>query len=365
MASFSRRPVSSFNLSFLDIMFCGFGAVVLLVLIIDRNVITNQQAAVEESRLKSIKQELITLQMKNNEERLQQRSRSLDDTLKVLERQASSLESDNQSLQSSVAAATVSSSSDERIKALQQELRVLEREKLLLEARKAEERARGKESRTFIGQGDRQYLTGLKLGGQRVLILVDSSASMLDRKIVDIIRRKVLDEKSRRKAPKWQKTISTVEWLLARLPESASVQIHRFSTEVTPLGSSQNKSWVAITDTSAIDQLVSQLQQVAPSGGTNLESVFLQARTLIPPPDNIILLTDGLPTQGKKSSRAKTISGKGRVRLFEQAVKQLPAEVPVNTILFPVEGDPMASVLYWKLAVESGGSYLTPTSDWP
>ena len=41
MASASRRPVSSFNISFLDIMFCGFGAVVLLVLIINSNIITN------------------------------------------------------------------------------------------------------------------------------------------------------------------------------------------------------------------------------------------------------------------------------------------------------------------------------------
>ena len=40
------------------------------------------------------------------------------------------------------------------------------------------------------GQGDRQYLTGLKLGGARVLILVDASASMLDETIVEVIRRR-------------------------------------------------------------------------------------------------------------------------------------------------------------------------------
>ncbi len=365
MASISRRPVSSFNLSFLDIMFCGFGAVVLLVLIIDRNVITNQQAAVEDRRLEYMKQELITKQMRNNETALQQRFRSLDNALELLDQKEAGLITENQAVQSSIARTTSSSSSDEVIKSLQQELKALENEKLLLEARNAEQRASGKEVRAFIGQGDRQYLTGLKLGGQRVLILVDSSASMLDRKIVDIIRRKVLDEKSRRRAPKWRKTISTVEWLLAKLPDTSSVQIHRFSTDVASLTPGQKKSWVPITDTPTVDQMVNELQQVAPTGGTNLESVFLQARTLVPPPDNIILLTDGLPTQGKRSSRAKTISGKERVRLFEQAVKQLPPKVPVNTILFPVEGDPMASVLYWKLAIESGGSFLTPTRDWP
>ena len=39
--------------------------------------------------------------------------------------------------------------------------------------------AAGQQIRTFKGEGDRQYLTGLKLGGERTLILVDRSASML------------------------------------------------------------------------------------------------------------------------------------------------------------------------------------------
>ena len=39
MASFSRRRISSFNLSFLDIMACGFGAVTLLFLILRHSVV--------------------------------------------------------------------------------------------------------------------------------------------------------------------------------------------------------------------------------------------------------------------------------------------------------------------------------------
>ena len=34
-----RRQVSPFSLSFLDIMFCGFGAVVLLVLVLDHDTV--------------------------------------------------------------------------------------------------------------------------------------------------------------------------------------------------------------------------------------------------------------------------------------------------------------------------------------
>ena len=39
--SYSRRKLSAFSLSFLDIMSCGFGAAVLLFLIIKHNVDTN------------------------------------------------------------------------------------------------------------------------------------------------------------------------------------------------------------------------------------------------------------------------------------------------------------------------------------
>ncbi len=39
--------------------------------------------------------------------------------------------------------------------------------------------------------------------------------------------------------------------------------------------------------------------------------------------------------------------------------------VPVNVILFPMEGDPMAASSYWKLAMRSGGSFLSPPEDWP
>jgi len=346
-------------------MFCGFGAVVLLVLIINSNIITNQQAAVEDRRLEYIKHELVTQQMRNNAKQLQQRSQFLTEEIELLERTKSGLAADNVAVQSSIASKPVTSRSEEVIKSLQLELKALEKKKLMLEAQKVKERESGKQVRAFIGQGDRQYLTGLKLGGERILILVDSSASMLDRKIVDIIRRKVLDDTTRRSAPKWQKTISTVEWLLAKLPASSSIQLHQFNTTALSLAPDQKKAWIKMSDNLKIDQVVNELKQVAPSGGTNLESVFLQSRTLVPPPDNIILLTDGLPTQGKRTTRARTISGKDRVRLFEQAVKQLPDKVPVNTILFPIEGDPMASVLFWKLAIESGGSFITPARDWP
>jgi len=46
-------------------------------------------------------------------------------------------------------------------------------------------------------------------------------------------------------------------------------------------------------------------------------------------------------------------------------VASLPSGIPVNTILLPMEGDAYAAAAYWKLGVDTGGSFLTPARDWP
>jgi hypothetical protein len=84
-----------------------------------------------------------------------------------------------------------------------------------------------------------------------------------------------------------------------------------------------------------------------------------------PAPDNVYLLVDGLPTQGKKPPGRTTISAKDRLKLFEEATRDLSSRIPMNVILFPMEGDPMAPSAYWKLAMTTGGSYLCPSPDWP
>jgi hypothetical protein len=43
----------------------------------------------------------------------------------------------------------------------------------------------------------------------------------------------------------------------------------------------------------------------------------------------------------------------------------LPRNVPVNIILAPMEGDPMAASEFWQLAQVSRGSFMSPSKDWP
>jgi hypothetical protein len=91
-----------------------------------------------------------------------------------------------------------------------------------------------------------------------------------------------------------------------------------------------------------------------PLGETSLFYAFAAAKAMNPPPDNILLLTDGLPTQGEKPPRRKTISGKDRFRLLERSLDALPRGVPVNVVLYPREGDPMASPAFWKVRWRRG-----------
>ena len=84
-----------------------------------------------------------------------------------------------------------------------------------------------------------------------------------------------------------------------------------------------------------------------------------------PPPDNVYLVTDSLPTQGLDPPTGTTVSGEARQRLFEAAVKRIPSGIPINVILLPMEGDPMAPTAYWQIARITQGSFLSPSEDWP
>ena len=50
---------------------------------------------------------------------------------------------------------------------------------------------------------------------------------------------------------------------------------------------------------------------------------------------------------------------------MNEALNEMPAGIPVNVVLLPMEGDPMAPSAFWKLAIASGGSFISPSEDWP
>jgi hypothetical protein len=245
---------------------------------------------------------------------------------------------------------------------LRSEIEALEAE---LEKLRAETENTGDFSRKFIGEGNRQYLTGLILGGSRILILVDSSASMLDSTIVNIIRRRNMNDDAKRSAEKWVRAKRTVEWLVAQLPPPSQYQIYSFNSEAKALLPGTEGQWLEVADAAQLEEVMGELENTIPTDGTNLETLFNAVANMSPLPDNVYLITDGLPTLGSRAANGGTISGRDRERLFEAAVRDLPKGVPVNVIMLPLEGDPMAASLYWQLAISTSGSFLNPSTDWP
>ena len=166
-------------------------------------------------------------------------------------------------------------------------------------------------------------------------------------------------------APKWQRAIRTVEWLSAQIPLDASFQIYGFNVEATSFIPEEQGNWIPLGEGRELEQSLAELRNRIPSKGTSLENLITALTDLTPLPDNVYLIIDSLPTQGTKAPRSATVSGKERLKLFGDAIRLLPANVPVNVIMFPMEGDLMAAAAYWNLARTTGGSFLSPSRDWP
>ncbi len=356
-----QRRFSTFSLSFLDIMSCGFGAVALIFLLIKHEM--DNQVTVKNEDLQSevnlLEEDIRVGQL--GLVRLKNTLSDLDQEMADADGLARRINEDITAIEQRIAMLD-QQDDDQQIKSLQEQIKALEEQKKKL---KSEEQNRGNDVRKFVGQGDRQYLTGLKLGGRRIIILLDASGSMLDDSLVNIIRRRNMAEDVQRSSAKWRRSLASVSWLTTQLPPSSYYQIYTFNTNAQPALASSGGQWLPVDDNAQLDQSILALQQITPKGGTSLINTFLAISQLDPLPDNIFLITDGLPTQGGRAPKENTISGPKRLKLFNEAVDTLPKGVPVNVILEPMEGDPMAAAAFWQLAQITRGSFLSPSKDWP
>jgi hypothetical protein len=249
------------------------------------------------------------------------------------------------------------------IESLKAEIRSLEDE--VKKLREASAEKSGESARSYIGEGNRQYLTGMNLGGSHIAILLDVSSSMLADRLVNIIRLRNMDPRLQRQADKWSRALNTVDWLTAQLPIASRYQVITFNTKAAPALEDTAGKWLEVADQAQLERVSSRLRGLTPDGGTSLINAFASLQQLSPPPDNIFLITDGLPTQGSSPPRGSKVSGRDRQKLYREAIKELPRNVPVNIILAPMEGDPMAASEFWQLAQVSRGSFMSPSRDWP
>ena len=363
----ARRKTEIFSMSFLDCITCAFGSVVLVYTLINaqgglRRSAENQAMHAEVEKLEEQVlegyQNLVVLRnstVQTDAERVRAEGmgvRILEVTQKTKEELA---DADKQTV-----------SRREAIEQLKADLKSIDEGKRRLEGGSKSPEATGTRVRGFTGQGDRQYLTGLKVGGKRVVLLIDTSASMLDETVVNVLRMRNMSDGRKLLSEKWQRTQATVDWLASQLPQDSEFQMFAFNTKAWPLVEGSGEHWLKVNDPNSLSDALAALRKIVPKEGTSLENVFLAMNVLSPAPDNVILVTDGLPTQGSTAPLLKkTVDGEDRLKFFERAVARYPRSVPLNVILMPMEGDPSAPSAFWLASRRTGGSFLVPSKDWP
>ena len=359
----ARRKTVTFSMAFLDVICCGFGSVVLFYTIISSQsglarIKENSELAAESNRLEQLVlegykhlAELHNALAVTDEEKVKAAgmSRQVLEKLRMTQEELARYEHDTLARRESL----------ERLKA---DLKSLEEGTRRLKAA-----APPTEGAAVTRVQDLQQLVTLRIDGKRVLMLVDASASMLDETVVNIIRLRNMPEERRIASAKWQQAVNTVAWVASRLPQSAQFQAYTFDTTARPLVKDSDGRWLNVKDAGQIQLALGALRKTAPTGGTSLHNAFAVIGRMSPAPDNVILVTDGLPTQGERPPLLRTlVTAEQREDLMTDAVRSLPpAPPPVNVVLLPMEGDPSAPIYFWRLARLTGGGFLSPAKDWP
>jgi len=187
----------------------------------------------------------------------------------------------------------------------------------------------------------------------------------LDKKIINVLRRRNMSEEVKLRSLKWRQAVASVDWLAAQFPESSQFQIYTFNTEPKAVLKGSEGIWLDVGDGKQLDEAVRALRRTVPQDGTNLLGAMSIIKKLNPPPDNVLLLTDGLPTMNTPDAKLGMVTGQQRHKYYFEVADSIPSGVPVNILLYPMEGDSLAAISYWLMAWRTGGSFMSISKDWP
>ncbi|MDC6449479.1 hypothetical protein PQY67_04770 [Pseudomonadales bacterium] len=359
------------GLSFLDILCCGLGAAILLLLIVkhdgsslidaDLQLMAYPRIAALEQLLN---QKLAQVELLNSElEKIE--SQNDDELDRALDRW-------------------------KNIDVEKAEIARLQYETLLeenrLEALKTLEK-RLADRLSFEAQKDSSVLTekvgalkGIGLAGEdKVVILLDVSASMLHWSLVEIIRLQASGAVAIKNAPKWNQAILAAQFAYQTLDKGARFKIIRFSEFAYDTDDAEIDEQKIIWELNngKHDKLVSELSDKLPKKGTNLQVGFDAVNSLVPRPERILLITDGLPGKisnrhqlkgcPRNTTRVVRVSGECRTSIAIESVRSLGqklSKVPIDVILLPLEGDREAIRFYSLLTGLTAGKLITPSVDW-
>lgn len=337
-----QRAIANSSLAFIDVMSCGLGAVILLFVVLDFNRPPDGLVTPES---------IITVDetAANAELLLQQKALK-----KILDEKSETLEK----LASTVTQAILDKN---RKKNSESQIAVVDKAPI-----------KPKRANTTSGE-----LIGLTVEGPRILIAFDTSASMADDKLINIIVG-ISDKSGQRLAAgkKWKQAKKVLLWTIKNAPNDSQIQVISYSETVRPM----TNGWV--NREAALRSVESKLRRSNPTGGTSLGRMLEYVTEKSLRPSDIYLITDGLPTiSGDKRSGLATlkscfklpasknsyITGACRKALFISAVNrfQKSSVAPVNIILLALEGDPQAAPLYWNWSAFTQGILFSPKAEWP
>ena len=233
----------------------------------------------------------------------------------------------------------------------------------------------------------RQDLTGLGVEPDHVVVFLDSSASMLDSSLVEILRLRVSSIRLKLAAEKWTAARNVARWAYGRIPDGGRYRLFHFADAMHDVPGGRLPAgpvgWQtkAIQSPSQLNSINRTLDSLAPGGATDLRQVFETAARLAPAPAQIVLITDGLPTlpgntplqrlrHCKRPRRNTTplITAACRASIFLDAAAVAVQVLPntrIDIVLLPLQGDAAAAGHYWDLAKYTGGRLLTPARGWP
>tara|TARA_Y200000002_G_C22687817_1_gene666721 strand:- start:1043 stop:2077 length:1035 start_codon:yes stop_codon:yes gene_type:complete len=236
----------------------------------------------------------------------------------------------------------------------------------------------------------KSYISGCNVEGKRIILLLDSSKSMLHKELVEIFRLSVQTDKVKQNTEKWTKGKDIFRWLFNNLPDNSQVFLASFNEDLNLY--QNDRTWIDSKNTVEIEKRILYLTSNVPDNGTNLQQAV--KKLPLKDADNIYLITDGLPTlaiqpntlreniQSRsvtsslslKEERIQRCLNKSLVDLdcrlnffnaFKETFQSEFRNTKLNTILLPMKGDPEATYEFSLLSKQSGGCFLTSSKDWP
>lgn len=354
----TKRRESGFNLAFLDVMACGLGAVLLILIIVN----FNDDTPIPSDEIEKLAQELAATQSQS-----QSIANNTDTRTEEISTEQANADEQAQNI------ATLSLKQKGLKQAIASKKAVIAE---LQDAIAAQAPITADDAIELPSVNEETYLLGLIVEGRRIGILIDTSASMTDDSLIDIIKRKISADSVKQAGPKWQRTLRIVKWMLARLPDSSQVAVVSFNSSAKALGLVPVSSAKVSTN---IESLVADINSLIPQNGTNLLEGLEELRRTMPNMTDLYIITDGLPSliskgSGFSSSRGcnplpggqSIITGECRVKVMQRTLNvNRMAGVKTNIVLLPLEGDPQASALYWQWASFTGGTFISPADTWP